>query len=338
MARRRTRWSFSVLEALEERVVQSSATAAHPATSAIVSTESTKTTTLPVQANFSTPGIYTLNAATGASGPNEMQIEVDTFSGSLNKIGFDQVEGVLVARQNNASADFQTTGTIELLGAKGGTIDLLVHGPDINVNNGPLGLVSSTTRLDYTLANGTGSFANVTGTGRMNVVTLGYFETAPTMTPGESIRGNLDVTLLPDRRDRATPLPTRLSGSISVMKRSETIASGLSGTQIVDDVGGAGKISPLGNVKITGNFDQPNSNPATADTTGEFTLTNTQGSVTLEFTSLGSTTTSRPVRKYAVTIIDSTGAYAGATGTATAMLIPVKNLSYTLQFVPGSAS
>jgi hypothetical protein len=304
---------------------------------AIVSQASTKTTSLPTQANLSTRATYTLNAINGAAGPNLMTISANQFSGSLAKFGFTQVQGSLTVREDNPSSPFATTGVIQLL-SKRGNIDIIVNGPAINVNNGELGTINSTTRLNYSLAGGTGAFANVTGTGRMNMVTLAFFSTNPSGA-GQSMQGNLDMTLLPDRRDRGTPAPTQLAGTMSVMKRSESIASGFSGTQIVNDVGGAGKISPLGTVKLTGNFDQSNSNPATADTTGEFTLSNGRGSITLQFVRVPAATgIPKGAEKFAVTITDSTGAYAGASGTATALLVPVKNLNYNLLFGPESGS
>jgi hypothetical protein len=335
MTRRRSRWSFSVVEALEERVVQSSATVVQTLTvPAAVSTSSVKSRSLPPQANFSARGVFTLNAVTGANGPDELQVPVAKVSGPLAKLGFTEAQGVFVTRQAGPNHTFFTSGTLQLLSPRG-TLDLQIRGEDVGFNNGTLGLITSTSRLSYTAAHGTGSFVNVNGSGKLNILTIGFFSTTP-QRQGQSISGKVDITLLPDLRDRATDLPMQLGGSLDVMKRSTTVPTGLSGTRIVDNMGGSGKVNPLGSVKITGNFDQPNADPATADATGKFTLSNAQGSVTLAFSSLGQSATNARARKYAVTIVDSTGIYAGATGAATALLVPVKNLSYTLQFGPAS--
>jgi hypothetical protein len=321
MARRRTGLQFTIIEGLEERVALSTLGAAHPTlTAAVVARPTVRTTSLPVTAKLPLGGTYYLGPATNLMGPNTLLIpQTAITAGPFFQMGFTQVQGAISVNQSAPSGTPQTSGTLAFSGPKG-KISLDLEGPAINFNNGPIGVLLATSRVNYTFTGGTGTFAHVTGTGRLDVATVGFFFLGGPA-PGETSQGNVDLTLMPDLKSRNVPMAIRLSGSTPLTLRTETIPTNPSGTATVDLVGGSGSLGSLGHVTFSGIMDSGTQPSGAPETTALLTVSNAKGTLTLALGSIDtpSLITQLP-RQYQVTIIDSTGNYAGAVGSGTAML------------------
>jgi hypothetical protein len=94
---------------------------------------------------------------------------------------------------------------------------------------------------------------------------------------------------------------------------------------------GTGSISGLGQVTVTGSLTTSVSATGVRSTVESFTLTTSQGSVTIQLTKPASTPTSPPTDQSSFSIVNATGVFKGATGTGTASL---KTITEAVPTVP----